>query len=104
LPDIFWEEDMHVHPKLNPNAQLDALYASEKSAAKAEGARTRKKLLDLASELAGEAATGEPYVLEVGSREQPREQARDWSGPNSRKKRERRAESGEGKHQVSDWA
>lgn len=36
---------MHVHAnQINPNAQLDALYSAQKSEAKREAARTRKKL------------------------------------------------------------
>jgi hypothetical protein len=37
---------MRVHPnQINPNAQLDAMYAAQKAAAKREAEATRKKLL-----------------------------------------------------------
>jgi hypothetical protein len=47
---------MRVHPnQVNPNAQLDSMYAAQKAAAKREAVRTRKKLNEFASALAGEA-------------------------------------------------
>jgi nitrogen fixation protein NifU and related proteins len=47
---------MHIHAsQINPNAQLDALYAAEKASASKETERTRKKLSEFASALAGEA-------------------------------------------------
>jgi len=40
---------MHGHSnQINPNMELDALYAAEKAAAAQEAARTRKKLLQSA--------------------------------------------------------
>jgi hypothetical protein len=40
---------MHGHAnQMNPNVQLDVLYAAEKAAAKQEAARTRKKLSEFA--------------------------------------------------------
>jgi hypothetical protein len=51
---------MHVHASpINPKTQLDALYAAEKAAAKRAAESTRKKLLEFASELAGEADSEE---------------------------------------------
>jgi len=47
---------MHVHAnQINPNAQLDALYAAERARAKKETEGIRKKLSEFASALAGEA-------------------------------------------------
>ena len=47
---------MHVHAsQINPCTQTDALYAAERAAAKRAAERTRKKLLELASEVGGEA-------------------------------------------------
>ena len=49
----------HVHSsQINPNAQLDALYAAEKAAAQREAARTQKKLSEFASKLLRPPATG----------------------------------------------
>lgn len=57
---------MHAHAKLiNPNAQLDALYSAERAAAKREATRTRKKLLEFASEIAAEAESGEACVVRL---------------------------------------
>jgi acyl-CoA reductase-like NAD-dependent aldehyde dehydrogenase len=64
---------MRVHAnQINPNIQLDAMYAAQKAAAKRETARTRKKLMEFASELAGEA---EDCIVELGSREESDPQA-----------------------------
>ena len=47
---------MHVHAnQINPTAQSDALYAAERAAAKRAAESTRKKLLEFASDVAGEA-------------------------------------------------
>jgi hypothetical protein len=62
---------MHIHPsQINANAQTDALYTAEKAAGKREVERTRKKLLEFASELAGEATSGEDCIVQLGSREE----------------------------------
>jgi hypothetical protein len=46
---------MRVHAnQVNPYAQLDAMHAAQKAAAKREAARTRKKLFESASGLSGE--------------------------------------------------
>src|ERR1700735_1979963 len=58
---------MHIHANQpNPNAQTDALYAESKAAAKQRAERTRKKLLESASALAGEASDGD-FVVELDS-------------------------------------
>lgn len=101
---------MHVHAnQINPNAQLDALYAAEKAAAEREAARTRKKLLEFASVLAGE--LGEPCVVRLGSREESQEQgkqqnqqpAEDRSNQGSRKIQNEGTDS-RVDHPTSDWA
>src|SRR5271156_3311425 len=57
---------MHVHASQpNPNIQLNALYAAEKAEAKRETERTRKKLMQFASVLSGEA--GEACVVKLGA-------------------------------------
>lgn len=98
---------MHIHPnQINPNAQLDALCASEKAAAKVEAARTRKKLLESTSKLAGEAASDDAYVLEVDSNEESQDQAKPRNQPSQHglKKQEGPSDSENGNHSVSDWA
>src|ERR1700677_4346371 len=61
---------MHIHPNLvNPNTQLHALYASERTAAKREAANTRKKLLEFA-ESVGESDSEEACVVTLEAREE----------------------------------
>jgi len=100
---------MHIHAsQINPNAQLDALYAAEKAAAKKETERTRKKLSEFASVLAGEA--GEACVVRVGTNEEPREHARPPNqqaedGPKRDSgKRTKQADSERANQCISDWA
>ena len=96
---------MHIHPnQVNPNAQLDALYSAEKTAAKAAAERTRRKLMESASEISGEAVE-EAYVVQVESEEEsqehPTRQDRRLTGENQKQ------ESGDQNntdHFVSDWA
>jgi len=100
---------MHIHAsQINPNAQLDALYAAEKAAAKKETERTRKKLSEFASALAGEA--GEPCVVRVGTNEESGEHAKP---PNQQTADRRKDESGsmamrsdaeQANQSISDWA
>lgn len=57
---------MRVHQsQINLNAQLDAMYAAQKANAKREAERTRKKLLDFASIMAGEALS-ESHIAKFG--------------------------------------
>jgi len=101
---------MHIHAnQINPNAQLDALYAAEKAAAQREAARTRKKLLEFASVLAGE--LGEPCVVRLGAREESQEQRKRGNQQNQiekkqddRKGQEGRVNSGDLEESISDWA
>jgi hypothetical protein len=101
---------MHVHTnQINPNAQLDALYAAEKAAAQREAARTRKKLLEFASVLAGE--VGEPCVVKLGAHEESQEQSRRQTqqgqiqkNQNGSKSQQERVDSGDLKNSISDWA
>jgi hypothetical protein len=58
-----------------PNIQLDAMYAAEKAAARQESERTRKKLMEAASKLAGE--SGEASIVEIGAREESREESNE---------------------------
>jgi len=64
---------MRIHSNQpNPNAQLDALSAENKAAAKKRAERTRKKLLESASELAG-AASEEDFVVKPDSLKESQE-------------------------------
>jgi hypothetical protein len=100
---------MHIHAnQINPNAQLDASYAAEKAAAKKETERTRKKLSEFASALAGEA--GEACVVRVGANQESREHAKPPSQPAAgRRKRDsgdkaKQADSQPATQSISDWA
>jgi hypothetical protein len=98
---------MHVRANpINPNAQLDALYAAEKAAAKRAAESTRKKLLEFALELAGEADSEEACVVELGAREEAEEQAAQQENPRDQSSKKSRqpwdAENADGS--ISDWA
>lgn len=98
---------MHVHAnQINPNTQLDALYAAEKSAAQREAERTRKKLSEFASKLAGEADSGEDCVVRLGSRQESEEQAKHDGRENraGRKKQEAPANFEVVNDSISGWA
>jgi hypothetical protein len=96
---------MHVHASpINPNAQLDALYAAEKTATKREAERTRKKLLESASALAGQ-ASGEACMVKLGAGEESQEQARQQQ-PQGKKKQKEESNAGDAANivSISDWA
>jgi hypothetical protein len=92
---------MHVHASpINRNTQLDALYAAEKAAAKRAAESTRKKLLEFASELGGEADSEEACVVKLGAREETEEQAKEQSQQGNRKK----PQEEDADKSISDWA
>jgi hypothetical protein len=94
---------MHIHPnQINPNVQLDASYAAEKATAKAAAERTRRKLMESASELAGDTAE-EGYVLEVESQEERTKYPKEGNWLRRGEKR-RRPDSLDEDHTVSNWA
>jgi hypothetical protein len=103
---------MHVHAnQVNPNAQTDALYAAERAAAKRAAEGTRRKLLEFASELAGEAESEEGCVVKLGAHEQAEEQAKPRNEPKpdqrnrgSRKKSNEQMDSADSDNAISDWA
>ena len=97
---------MHVHANpINPNTQLDALYAAEKAAAKRAAESTRKKLLEFASELAGEADSEEACVVKLGARDEAEERARQQNSQDRSPKKPRRQEDAENADGcISDWA
>jgi hypothetical protein len=95
---------MHIHSnQINPNTQLDALYASERAAAKREAANTRKKLLEFASEVAGESDSEEACVVTLEAREESGKQPKQKS--HGRKKNDKRqSDADDADNVISDWA
>jgi len=87
---------MRVHPnQVNPNAQLDAMYAAQKAEAKREAARTRKKLMEFAAELAGQAEVTDIVVTFT-----PEENG----GQDRREPDREQAEAKSNDSSLSDWA
>jgi hypothetical protein len=96
---------MHIHPnQTNPSAQLDALNSAEKAAANAAAASTRKKLLEHASKISGDAAAEEAYIVQVESREESQPQRQNSQHKNSEKQEVKNPQEDEEDHSVSDWA
>jgi hypothetical protein len=98
---------MHVHAnQINPAAQTDALYAAERAAAKRAAEGTRRKLLESASELAGEAESEEGCVVKLREREAADEQRRqgDQQARSERKGQKQRADAEKTDGAISDWA
>ncbi len=94
---------MHVHGnQINPNVQLDAMYAAQKAEAKRAAERTRKKLLELASEAAGD-AEAEASVVRLGARE---EAGGDTKQRDQRQSQGKKPDANEGQEEssISDWA
>jgi hypothetical protein len=95
---------MHIHPnQINPNLQLDNLYAAEKAAAKREVERTRKKLLEFASKLEGEAESGGDYIVKLGERKEEQNE-QDQRNSKGRKKLKEQIGPEPTDNSVSDWA
>jgi hypothetical protein len=93
---------VHIRPnQVNPNIQLDAMYAAEKAAAKQEAERTRRKLMKAASKLAGESESGEASIVEIGAREESREESGQREHPQKAKDE---ADSHDAERSLSDWA
>jgi hypothetical protein len=96
---------MHIHAnQTNPNIQLNPLYAAEKAEAKRETERTRKKLMEFASVLAGEA--GEACVVKLAAREESQEQQKQGQHQenHSRKKQTEGVNPNSEDGSISDWA
>jgi hypothetical protein len=94
---------MRIHQnQINPNAQLDAMYASQKAAAKQRAERTRKKLSEFASAIAGEADV-ESCVVRLGAREEPGAETKQNPQRWPRKQKQVR-NSEEAQSSISDWA
>jgi hypothetical protein len=95
---------MHIHPnQINANMQLDILYAAEKAAAKREVERTRKKLLESASKLAGQTDSGEDCIVKLGAHDQEQKQQGQKKQSGRSKSAEQRISENEDKS-ISDWA
>ncbi|MGA8271887.1 MAG: hypothetical protein WB919_10055 [Candidatus Sulfotelmatobacter sp.] len=93
---------MHIHPQINANAQMDALYAADKAAAKQEVARTRRKLMEWASELSAEAEGGEDCIVKLGAHEEGQQQSRQNQGKQKKPGENPGAEDPD--NSISDWA
>ncbi|HTU40289.1 MAG TPA: hypothetical protein VMF10_01180 [Candidatus Aquilonibacter sp.] len=96
---------MHIHQnQMNPTADLDAAYAAQRSAAKREAVRTRKKLTELASELEG-ASDAEAWVVSLGAGEESKDETKRQTYPRGGKPTKRREPAPEGaENSISDWA
>ena len=97
---------MRVHAnQINPYAQLDALHASQKAAAKREAANTRRKLMESASLLAGEFDSEDAFVTRLESRQEPQRQTkrRNPQEQGGRKKQKEASESGDVDTSISEW-
>lgn len=82
---------MHVRSsQINPSAQMDALYAAERAAAKREAESTRRKLLEFASELDGGAGSEEGCVVRLGAHEESEQHAEEKNQRGGRGQKERR--------------
>jgi hypothetical protein len=96
---------MHIHAnQTNPNLQLDALYAAEKASAKREVEKTRRKLLEFASQLAGEAGLGEDCVVRLEAKQESQEKPKQRNTQNQASQNEERSFSKDTGSTVSDWA
>jgi hypothetical protein len=98
---------MRVHAnQVNPYAQLDALYAAQKAAAKREAAKTRRKLMESASLLAGESDSEAAGVVKLEARQESQEQnqRQNPSKQGTRKKANEAAASGDTDGSISEWA
>jgi hypothetical protein len=98
---------MHVHAnQINPAAQTDALYAAERAAAKRAAESTRRKLLESASEVAGEVGPEEGCVVKLREREAADEQAQERNQQNQggRKGQKEWADAHKADNAISDWA
>ncbi|MGA9510978.1 MAG: hypothetical protein WBV55_20320 [Candidatus Sulfotelmatobacter sp.] len=96
---------MHIHPnQINPNMQLDSLNAAEKAASKREAERTRKKLLESASKLAGQAESEEDCIVKLGARDQEQKQGQSRQKQSGRKKSTEQLSSENADNSISDWA
>jgi hypothetical protein len=94
---------MRVHQnQVNPNAQLDAMYAAQKATAKRAAEQTRKKLFESASELAGD-AEAEACVVKLGARGESGAERQQQSQQRARKQKKEHRDPGDAESSISDW-
>jgi hypothetical protein len=97
---------MHIHPnQINPNTQLDALYASQRAAAKREATNTRKKLLEF-SESTGESDSEEACVVTLEAREKSQERPKQKCKEALKKNKNdgSQSDADDADNIISDWA
>jgi hypothetical protein len=98
---------MHVHAnQMNPYAQLDAADAAQKAASKRAAEKTRKKLLEFASALAGEADSEGVCLVKLQEREYSQEETmqQNQRSPRSRKNQGEQKDAEASASSISDWA
>jgi hypothetical protein len=98
---------MHLHGiQTNPYAALDALRATQKTAARREAELVRKELLESASALAGESELSDAYVVQIEARRESQRQQRrrNRKKEQSQPRPEEAADSDADDNHLSDWA
>jgi hypothetical protein len=96
---------MHIHSiQFNLDMQMYALQAAAKAEAKLEAARTRKKLINFASVLAGEFDDETDFVVRLNGDGAPRDQSnrQDTQGEFTGEKQDTQANSDS--DLFSNWA
>ena len=95
---------MRVHQnQVNPNAQLDSMYAAQKAAAKREAEQTRKKLFEFASKLAGD-TDSEACVVKLGAGQESGAETKQQIQQRARKQKNRCRDPEDAESSISDWA
>jgi hypothetical protein len=93
---------MHVHAnQLDANFQLNAFYAAAKAEAKRDAERTRKKLLNAASALAGDT---DAFVVQLSGVDAGEGQANRQSHENRGKQKDPDANLESAEDPFSGWA
>jgi hypothetical protein len=105
---------MHIHAtQPNPYAALDALRSAQKTAATREAERVRQELMESASELAGQAETGDICAVQAEPRQESerrskrrnRQSQRDAEQqPEQQSSHNNPDDSDEAQNHLSDWA
>jgi hypothetical protein len=96
---------MRVHQnQVNPYTQLDAMAAAQKAEAKRAAQRTRKRLVESASKLAGE-AEADACLVELNADRKSNDEAKQQSQQKQGNRRQlaKDANSPEA-NSISDWA
>lgn len=91
---------MHIHKMQNNlTFELNALYAVQQAQAKQRAEATRKKLLEAASQIAGEA---EDCIVTLGGQQEDSSRQQEQNRRQDKKQKSEQIEEAEGPH-VSDW-